>query len=93
MKYNNAYHKTIKSKLVNVKDRTFINHSAESNDKGPKLEVGDHVRISKYRNIFAKRCTPNWFLLFKKLKILYCRHMLLVILKVKKLLECFTKKN
>ena len=30
------------------------------NDKDPKFKVGDHVRISKYRNIFAKGYTPNW---------------------------------
>ena len=37
-------------------------HSAElrSNKKNPKFEVGDHVRISKYKNIFAKGYTPNW---------------------------------
>ena len=28
--------------------------------KGPKFRVADHVRISKYKNIFAKRYTPNW---------------------------------
>ena len=33
----------------------------EVNDKDPKLKVGDHVRISKYKNIFAKGYTPNWF--------------------------------
>ena len=31
-----------------------------SNDKDPKFQVGDHVRISKYKYIFAKVCTPNW---------------------------------
>ena len=30
------------------------------NDKDPKFKVGDHVRISKYKNIFAKGYTPNW---------------------------------
>ena len=30
-------------------------------DKGPKFKVGDHARISKYKNIFAKAYTPNWF--------------------------------
>ena len=32
----------------------------EVNDKDPKFKVGDHVRISKYKNIFAKGYTPNW---------------------------------
>ena len=28
--------------------------------KSPKFIIGDHVRISKYKSIFAKRYTPNW---------------------------------
>ena len=44
----------------------------EVNDKDPKFKVGDHVRISKYENIFAKDYTPGWsqeFFWLKKLKI------------------------
>ena len=58
--YNNIYHRTIKMKPVNVKDKTYIDSIKEVNDKNPKFQVGDHVRISKYENIFAKGCTPNW---------------------------------
>ena len=58
--YNNAYHGTIKMKSVDVKDNTYIDIKKEVNDKGPKFKVGDHVRISKYKNIFAKGYTPNW---------------------------------
>ena len=43
-----------------IKDNTYINISKEVNDKDPKFKVGDHVRISKYKNIFAKSYTPNW---------------------------------
>ena len=32
----------------------------EVNDRDPKFKVRDHVRISKYKNIFAKEYTPNW---------------------------------
>ena len=32
----------------------------EVNNKDPKFKVGDHVRISRYKNIFAKGYTPNW---------------------------------
>ena len=32
----------------------------EVNDKDPKFKIGDHVRISKYKNIFAKEYMPNW---------------------------------
>ena len=53
---DNTYHKTIKMKPVDVKDSTYIESMelSRSNDKDPKFKVGDHVRISKYKNIFAK---------------------------------------
>ena len=57
--YNNTYHRTIKMKPVDVKDNTYIDSSKEVNDKNPKFKVGDPVRISKYKNIFAKGYTPN----------------------------------
>ena len=57
---NIAYHTTIKMKPIDVKDNTYINTDKETNDKDPKFKVGDHVRISKYKNIFAKGYTPNW---------------------------------
>ena len=52
--YNSKYHTSIKMKTVDVKDNTYINFEKEVNDQDPKFKVGDHVRISKYRNIFAK---------------------------------------
>ena len=58
--YNNAYHRTIKMKPIDVKNNTFINIGKEVNDKDPKFKVGDYVRISKYKNIFSKCYTPNW---------------------------------
>ena len=45
---------------VDVKDNTYIDFKKEVNDKDPKFKVGDHVRISKCKNIFAKGYTPNW---------------------------------
>ena len=51
--YNNTYHRTIKRKPVDVKDNTYIDFKKEVNDKDPKFKVGDHVRISKYKNIFC----------------------------------------
>ena len=59
--YKNTYHRTIKMKPVDVKDNTHVDFSKEVNDKDSKFKVGDHVKISKYKNIFAKRSTPNWF--------------------------------
>ena len=57
--YNNIYNRAIKMKPVDVKDNTYINFKKEVNDKNPKFKVGDHVRISEYKSIFAKGCTPN----------------------------------
>ena len=58
--YNTTYHRTIKMKPVDVKDNAYINFKKQANDKDPKFKVGDHVRISKYKNIVAKGYTPNW---------------------------------
>ena len=59
--YNNTYHTTIKMKPIDVEDNTYINTDKKTNVKDPKFKVGDRVRISKYKNIFAKGYTPNWF--------------------------------
>ena len=59
-KYSNTYHTAIKMKPTDVKDNTYINIDKEVNDEDPKFKVGDHVRISKYKNILAKGYTPNW---------------------------------
>ena len=47
-------------KPVDVKDNTYIDFKKEVNDKNPTFKIGDHVRISKYKNIFAKGYMPNW---------------------------------
>ena len=47
-------------KPIDIRDDSFAEYNEESNEKDPKFEVGDHVRISKYKNIFAKGYTPNW---------------------------------
>ena len=47
-------------KPIDVKDNTYINIDEEVNDKGPEFKVGDHVRISKYKSIFAKGYISNW---------------------------------
>ena len=59
-KYNNTYHTTIKMKPIVIKNNTYINADKEINYKDPKFKVGDYVRISKYKNIFAKGYMPNW---------------------------------
>ena len=70
-KCNNTYHTSIKMKSVDVKDNTYIDFKKEVNDKNPKFKVGDHVRTSKYKNIFAKGYMPNWteeIFIIKKIK-------------------------
>ena len=45
---------------TDVKDNTYTDFKKEVNDKDPKFKVGDYVRISKYKNIFAEGYMPNW---------------------------------
>ena len=59
-KYNNTYHNTIKMKPVDLKSSTYIDSSKESNNKDPKFKIGDIVRMTKYKNIFAKGYVTNW---------------------------------
>ena len=58
--YNNTYHRTIKMKPVDIRENTYIDFKKEVNDKDPELKVGYHVRISKYKSIFATGYTPKW---------------------------------
>ena len=58
--YNNTYHKTIKMKPIDVRDDSFAEYNEKSNKKDPKFKIGDHVIISKYKNIFSKGYAPNW---------------------------------
>ena len=58
---NSTYHSKIKMKPVHVKDNTYIDSMVfHSNDKDPRFKFGYHVRIYKYKNIFAKGYMPNW---------------------------------
>ena len=59
-KYNNTVHKTIKMKPIDVTSDSYAEYNEDSNVTKPKFKVGDHVRISKYKNIFAKGYTQNW---------------------------------
>ena len=58
--YNNTLHRTIKMKPIDVTNDYFAEYDEDSNKRNPKFKVGDHVRISKYKNIFAKGYAPNW---------------------------------
>ena len=59
-KYKKTCHRTIKTKPVDVKDNTYIDFDKQINDKDPKFKAGDHIRISKYKNVFPKGYTPKW---------------------------------
>ena len=58
--YNSTFHRTIKMKLIDVTNDSYAEYNEDFNKKDLKFKVSDHVRISKYKNIFAKGCTPNW---------------------------------
>ena len=53
-------YKFFKMKPIDVTDDSFAEYNEESNKRNPKFKVGDHVRVSKYKNIFAKGYAPNW---------------------------------
>ena len=69
-KYNNTVHRTIKMKPIEVTDDYYAEYNGiafneipmelHSNKRNPKFKVGDNVRISKYKNNFAKGYTLNW---------------------------------
>ena len=59
-RYNNTLHKTTRTKPIDVTNDSYAEHNENPNKKDPKFKVGDHARISKHKNIFAKACTPNW---------------------------------
>ena len=79
---------------VGVKSRRYINFGVENDDKDPKTKTGDHLRISKFKNIFAKGYTPNWseeVFVSKQLK--NCPEFILVVLNDEEIFETFYKKE
>ena len=57
---NNTVNKTIKTKPIDVTDDSYAEYNEDFNKKYTKFKVGDHVRILKCKNIFAKRYASNW---------------------------------
>ena len=47
-------------KPVDVNPSMYIGFNKENNKEGPKFEIGDNVKKSKFKNIFAKSYVPNW---------------------------------
>ena len=80
-KYNKTVHRTIKMKPIDVTADSYVEYNKDSNQKDPKSKVGDHVRISKYKIIFAKGYTQNWsedVFVVSKIKIQFRGLMFLV---------------
>ena len=59
-KYNNTVHRSTKMKLIDVTSDFSAEYYEDSNVTKPKFKIGDHLRISKQKNIFAKGYTNNW---------------------------------
>ena len=55
-----TFHRTITMNPVDVNPSIYIDFNNKNNEEGPKFKVGDNVRISKYKNIFAKGYVPNF---------------------------------
>ena len=53
-KYNNTVHRTTKMKPIDVTSDSYAEFDKDSNLTKPKFKDSDHVRISKYKSIFAK---------------------------------------
>ena len=51
-KYNNTFQRSIKMKPIDITSDSYAEYNEDSNEKGPKFKIGDHVRISKYENHF-----------------------------------------
>ena len=96
-KYNNTVHRTIKMKPIDVTSDSFVEYNEGPNKKNPKFKVGDYVKISKYKNIFAKGYAPNWseeiFLVSKIKNIVPWTYVISDLKTVKKVLVLFMKKN
>ena len=79
--YNNTVYRIMKMKLTDVTSDSYAEYNDDSNEKGLKFKAGGHVRISKYKNIFAKGYTQNWseeVFIISRLKIQFHGLMLLV---------------
>ena len=79
-------------KPVDVKSSTYIDSSKVINDKDAKYKVGDIVRISKYKNIFAKGYVPSWseeVFVIKKVKTTVPRTYVVSDLKSEEIVRTF----
>ena len=69
-------------KPIDVKPDSYVAYNVDSNEKNSRFKVSDHVRIPKYKNIFAKVYAPNWSeeaFVIRKIKNKFHGFMLLMI--------------
>ena len=95
-KYNNTVHRTIKMKPIDVTNDSYVEYNKDFNKRDPKFKFGDHVRISKYKNIFAKGYTQNWseeVFVISNIKNIVPWTYIISDLNGETLLEVFMKKN
>ena len=95
-KCNSTVHWTIKMKPIDVTSDSYAEYNEDSNKKNPKFKVGDHVKISKYKNIFAKEYAPNWWeevFIISKIKNTVPWTYVVSELSGEEITEVFTKKN
>ena len=95
-KYNNTAHRTIKMKSIDDTSYSYAECIGDFNKKDPKFTVGDQVRISRYKNIFAKGYAPNWseqVFVVSGIKITVPWTYVVSELNGEKLMEVFMKKN
>ena len=53
-KYNSTVHRTIKMKPIHITSDSYPEYNVDSNEKDPGFNVGDYVRISKFKDVFSK---------------------------------------
>ena len=68
-KYNNTVHRSMRMTPIDVTSDSHAEYNENSNETKPKFQVGDYIRISKYKNIFTKGYTQNWSEVFVVSKI------------------------
>ena len=82
-------------KPSDVKSKTYISSSNETNYEDPKFKIGDNVRISEYKSIFTKRYTLNWseeVFVIKKVKNIVTWTYVISDLKRKQIVGTFYEK-
>ena len=95
-KFKNAYQSTVKLNPTDVKSSTDIDFVKKNKKEGPEFNVGNHVRILKYENVFAKGYVPIWFeevFVIKKIKNIVWWTFVISDLNGEEIFESFTKKN